>query len=181
MRRFITLFPLALSLAACGTFTEQPEEVGGSPFMHEVAEGAIIEIAETVETTNSEVIFKKGRIQGWWNFDTWTYDCRLRFSKDPGNEVDEGRYRIVGAKYFTNDAPSDGDFNAINVFELSTLQGVPAEYIRCVKRGSFYDQGRQSTGPITVQTFKRTVGRYLTLVLKEECDDPANAHICSNL
>lgn len=179
MRRFLTLFPLVLSLAACGTFTEQPDDIGGSPFMRDVARGAIVEISETLETHGAEVIFKKGRIQGWWNYDTWTYDCRLRFSKDPGDTVDEGRYRIVSAKYSTMDR-SGGVFDAINTFELSTLRGPSADYIRCIRQGSYTDQKTQAAGPITVQTFKRTVGRYLTLVLKEECDDPANAHICSN-
>jgi hypothetical protein len=178
--RFVALVPLTLFLASCGTFTEQPEDIGGSPYMHNVAKDAILEIAEPIDTRGAVVIFKKGRIQGWWNYDTWTYDCRLKFTSDPGEEVSEGRYRIVSAKYTTSTVPSDGDFNAINMFELSTIKGVPAEYMRCTKRGSFYDTGRQQTGPITVQDFKRTVGRYLTLVLKEDCDDPVNAHICSN-
>ena len=77
MRRYIVLIPLVLSLAACGTFTEQPEDIGGSPFMRDVAKGAIVEISETIDTSGPEVIFKKGRIQGWFNYDTWTYDCRL--------------------------------------------------------------------------------------------------------
>lgn len=176
--RFLALIPLTLFLIGCNTLTEKPEQVSGSPQMVDVAEGAVIEIAETLQTSGKAVIFKRGRIQGWWNYDAWTYDCRLLFSGDPGNEVSEGRYRIVSAKYHINTAPSDGDFNAINNFKLSTLAGVTAEYMRCTKRGSFYDQGSQQTGPITVQEFKRTVGRYLNLVLKEDCDDPVNANIC---
>jgi hypothetical protein len=138
-----------------------------------------VEIAETIDASSAEVIFKKGRIQGWFNYDTWTYDCRLRFTKDPGKEVSEGRYRIVSAKYSTMDRSGDV-FDAINTFELSTLKGPSADYIRCVRQGTYFDQPGQAAGPITVQTFKRTVGRYLTLILKEDCDDPANAHICSN-
>ena len=178
--RFVALVSLTLFMASCGTFTEQPDDIGGSPFMHDVAKDAIIEIAETFETNKAEVIFKNGNVQGWWNYDVWVYDCRLRFSENPRGEVSEGRYRIVSANYARSDLGGDGDFSAISTFELSTLKGRSAEYIRCTKRGNVYDQGRQQLEPITVQAFKRTVGRYLTLVLKEDCDDPANTHICSN-
>ena len=177
--RFVALIPLGLLVASCGTLTEKPDDIGGSPHMVDVAQDAIIEIAETLQTGGKEVIFKRGRTKGWWNYDTWTYDCRIRFKSDPGDSVSEGRYRIVSTKYRTLDR-SDGVFDAINIFELTTLAGEPAEYIRCQTQGEYAAMGTQAVGPITVQTFKRTVGRYLKLVLKEDCDDPVNANICSS-
>jgi len=71
----------------------------------------------------------------------------------------------------------DSQFMAITKLSLRTISGQPASAIECTQSG-YYNEG--DAGPITVQTFKHTVGRYLKLILRSECDDPVNQNICDS-
>ncbi len=174
MRPILYVCLLVLPLSACAV--PKTKDLGGSPALHNVAEGAIIQIAEPFYAGSRSISFKKGEKRDWWNFGSNDPNCRIIFESVPNADVEEGRYQVEKAVY--NEMNQGGhQFTAITKLSLRTVSGQSASGIECTQSG-YYNEG--NAGPITVQTFKHTVGRYLKLILRSECDDPVNQNICES-
>jgi hypothetical protein len=171
MRPFLYVCLIVLLFSACAA--PKTKDLGSSPLLHDVAEGAIILIAEPFYAGSLSVSFKKGAKRDWWNFGAYDPNCALVFESTPNAEVSEGKYQVEKATY-REFAQGDSQFTAITTMSLVTISGKPATTIRCTQSG-YYNEG--DAGPITVQTFKHTVGRYLKLMRRSECDDPVNQNI----
>lgn len=130
---------------------------GGSPNLYQVAKGAIIEITEPFHAGGNTVTFKKGQKAGWFTVGDTDPKCRLVFKKAPNADVKEGRYRVIKTSH-NEFANGDSQFTLTTVLLLSTISGPAATRIECSQSG-YYNES--DIGPITVQTFKHTVGHFL--------------------
>ncbi len=137
---------------------------GGSPELYRVAKGAVVEITESFYAGSHTVDFKKGQKAGWFTVGSTDPKCRLVFKKTPNEEVKDGRYRVIKTSHdeFAN---GDSQFTLTTALFLSTINGPPATRIECTQSG-YYNES--DIGPITVQTFKYTVGNYLEITFDSE-------------
>lgn len=158
LRLFLGLiFMLMVSVAGA--------EKTASPQLYKVAKGAIIEV-DVPFPGKSTVRFRDGQLLGYFNANTWAFKCEMRFKGTPPGEITNGRYEVTKAR---NQEISLGtyEFMLNTTLILKTLSGPSADNIQCSQTGSYEDVGNVIS-PITVQQFKRTVGKHLTLTLKEE-------------
>lgn len=155
---------IILFISACSAGTR---ETGGSPALHRVAKGAVIEV-DVPFHGNSSVRFRNGEILGWFSGNTWAIQCNLNFKGNPGKEVSMGRYQVTRTRQQEISLGSS-DYSLVTTLLLKTLKGPSADSMQCRQTGSYSDVGRaHQIAPVTVQQFKRAVGQYLTLTLQEE-------------
>jgi hypothetical protein len=157
----IFLLSLTLWIAASVAFADDRE---GSPLLYRVAKGAVIEITEPFYAGSKTVTFKKGQKIGWFSVGQIDPKCQIEFNKTPNAEVKDGRYRVIktGTNRF---ATGESEFTLTTTLFLQTISGPSAYSIECVKSG-FYNETDET--PITVQSFKHTVGNYLDIKFDSE-------------
>lgn len=162
--RVIQFGLLALVILLFTACNEVRESVG-SPPLHRVAEGGIIEVTVPFHG-NSTVRFRNGEIIGRFSADSWAIRCSLNFQGNPATEVSSGRYEVIRTR---NQQLSLGtnDFNMVTRLTLKTLSGTSADSLECSQRGSWRDVGN-AVSPITVEQFNTAVGRYLKLTLPSD-------------
>lgn len=159
--RLLMVLIVMLMISAAGAANK------GSPQLYKVAKGAIIEV-DVPFPGKSSVRFRDGQLLGYFNADTWTIKCEMRFKGNPPGEITNGRYEVTKAR---NQEISLGstEYMLNTTLILKTLSGPSADNIQCSQTGSYEDVGAAyQISPVTVQQFKRAVGKHLTLILKEE-------------
>jgi len=158
------LLGLMLYTACSVVVAEKNNNLGGSPELYRVAKGATIELTEPFYAGSNTVTFKKGQKAGWFLVGVVDPKCQLVFKGTPNAEVKEGRYLVVKAGYDEFDQ-GDSQFTAITTLTLETISGQAAIKIECEQSG-YYNE--DNAGPITVQSFKHTVGHFLDITFVGE-------------